>query len=78
MCSSDLEPARNFAAFVANGASHAAHRTSLLVVAVVLVVVVAEKRGVLSASEVLFETAFGLGVDVASAAEEGEEYGEED
>ena len=73
----DLEPARDFAAFVANGASHAAHGTSLLVVAVVLVVVVAQERGVLPAPEVLFQAAFGLGIDVASAAEEGKKYGEE-
>jgi hypothetical protein len=51
-------------------------RRSLLITEILIVVT--QQRGVLAVAEVLFEAAFALGVDIASASEEGEENGEED
>jgi hypothetical protein len=51
-------------------------RRSLLVTEII--VVVAQQRRVLTVAEVLFEAAFALRVNIASASEEGEENGEKD
>jgi hypothetical protein len=56
---------------MANSVICAAHGTGLLVVAVVFLIVTKQRR-VLSTSEVLFEAAFALRIDVALAAEQGQ------
>lgn len=49
-----------------------------LVVAVVLIVVVAQQRGILSPAQILLEPALTLRVDVAAATDQAEQDREED
>jgi hypothetical protein len=44
-----------------------------LIVAIILIVIISQKRGILSTSQILFKPAFRLGVDIAFAAKEGEQ-----
>jgi hypothetical protein len=52
---------------------HSCKESRPLVVAVILIVIIPQKRGILSTSQILFKPAFRLGVDIAFAAKEGEQ-----